>query len=280
MPEREDLGPANRVALRVAVAVVDRVDDARDQVADVDRRELAVRAGQRKQADVETQNPGKAVDEAVFLAEHDRRLEAGHVQAALAEGMQQVLALALGAQVQARTGRLVRAERAQVQQPVDAGRVAGLDQALDEIDVEAAEVALAALVQDSDQVDDDPLIGAQAAEILGVDDLRLEQADVRMDQQRAVAVRATARHRDLPAAVGEREREPLADEAAAADQENVSRLAHTAFFLPCDCRGGPLRRRGRADFLPPLGRTRLPFILIGGFGFTSRSSVTGAVGID
>ena len=110
--------------------------------------------------DVPAQNTGEAVDEIVVLAEHHRRLKAGDLQFALTEGVQQVFAFALAAQVQAAAGGLVGAERADVQQAPDAGPVAGFDHGLDEIDVIAAKIALASLVQDADQVDHRMLAGA------------------------------------------------------------------------------------------------------------------------
>ena len=198
--------------------IVDGINDAFDQVADVYRLQLAVRASEREITEVPPEDAGKLVDEIVFLAEDHGRLEARDLQFTLAESMQQVFTLALAAQIQATAARLVGAERTDVQQASNTGCAAGVDYGFDEIHVITTKIAFAPFVQNPHQVYHRLLIFAQLLQVGGIDDISFEQSNAGVHQQCSIAMRSAAGHGYLPAAIGERKGELLTDKPAATEK--------------------------------------------------------------
>jgi hypothetical protein len=123
--------------------------DGLDHVADVDRRELRLRAGQRQHRRA-AQQCAEARIQAVAGPEDHRRLEQRPVQA---RGLHRGLRFATRFQVVAAAAAGV--ERAHLQQPRHAGELAGGDHQLHQLDVRTAEAAavVAGFVEDADQVD-------------------------------------------------------------------------------------------------------------------------------
>ena len=92
-----------------------------------------------------------------------------------------------------------------MQQAPDSGFAAGLYYRFDEFDMVAAEIAFTLFMQDADQVDSGILALAQRPEVVRVDDVGFQQANIGVHQQGAVTVWTPARYGNAPAPVGEGE---------------------------------------------------------------------------
>src|SRR5690606_30800624 len=179
----------------------------------------------------------EAVREGVARTEDHRRLEdrEAHVARLIAD---QLLGLALRAQVVARPAIRVRLQRAHVQEPRDARLVARTQQLCDEIDVHMLEPAAVAspLVQDADEIDDGIGASEERRERALVVHVRADQLDAREHEQIAIPLPAPRRNRDPVAGSDEMGGERTSDETRSAEHTNVPRWRldrHESREIPC-----------------------------------------------
>lgn len=105
-------------------AILQRITERSNDIVDVDRRQLSVRAGQRHWSG-DLQQRGKTVKEAVVGSEDHRWSKARYRDVRLAERVRPILAFTLGSQIDAAAGGLIGVQCAHVKQALDLGGVAG-----------------------------------------------------------------------------------------------------------------------------------------------------------
>ena len=229
---REDLRPAQLVALAASLGLVQREMQRARDVADIHRLE-------RRASGHGTANTGS---QRVNRAKRLRKVSSGPNTT---EGRNTVTSRSSAAS-SARSpmplerryseGALGRsAQRADMQQPAHAVRAAGGDDGLRQLDMHAREIRAvvvrpalvapaAAPVEDADQVVDRVLAGAQPLEHAGRHDVGLDHVDRRQQDEVLGALAAARGDRDAHAGGGERRDQVAADEARAAHHQHVAVL--------------------------------------------------------
>ena len=134
--------------------------------------------------------------------------------------MDTVFTLALGSQVAAVRFRRVGMQRTHVQQAGNLGRGRGIGDQPRQFGVDPREAALlcVALVEDADQVDDGPGHAEVLAQLVGVEHIGLDEADVRVHEQLPVTLAPARQYVHRVAVARQAVRQVITDESGSTQQ--------------------------------------------------------------
>jgi len=222
--QRENLRPAELVALPGRVVVLQGTQHRGDHVLDPDRRQPGLGAGQRQRQRNRLQQVGHLGQERVALAEDHGRLEDGPLQVGTALVAHDPFRLALAAQVVARPVVRIGLEPAHVQQPVHPRLAAGGHHLPGKLAVRAPEAGAAAarLVVDAHEVGHRIVAAERRRKLRRVVDVAAHDLYGRQHPQVPGAFRSGRQDgRAMPCA-GKGCAEVGADESVSAEQADVA----------------------------------------------------------
>jgi len=225
LPQRERLGSAELVDIARGVVVAEAGDEGGNDVADPHGGQPDFRPGEGQDLWNALQQPGQARRERVVPAEDQRGLEDRPAQVRAALVADDPLALALGAEVVARTVIRIRVERAHVQETVDPCLPAGRHELARQFRVDPPEPLAPAprSIQDAHQVDHGVVAGDDLAELHRVVNVAADPA-YRGHHPEVPGPGDTSRgDGHLPAGSRERGAQLGADETGSAQDADASR---------------------------------------------------------